>query len=143
MPTNKINVECSCIPKNPFYVRWINRYGGFDHWMFSKRQTYERELKNVETFEPYIAQNYFATGTTVVINKKVESKVVIGADGLTEKEWKILSFIADSPFVQLYDKENVKWIDIVVEKSKLAMQTDSSLHGLEFTVQLPTPQLAL
>ena len=31
----------------------------------------------------------------------------------------------------------------IVEKVKLAMQTDNALHGMELTIQLPTPQLAL
>lgn len=144
MISKKLTVECSkCIPNNPFYIRWINRYGGFDYWMFSKRQTFEREIKNIETFEPYISDFFNASGTATVIDKSIESKVTIGAEGLTVNEWRILSFIADSAFVQWYDEENMKWINIIVEKSKLALQTDSSRHGLELTIQLPTPQLAL
>lgn len=144
MPTNKINIECSsCIPNNPFYVRWVNRYGGWDYWMFSKRQTFEREVKSLQTFEPYIADYSAAYGTTVVIGKAVESKVTIGAEGLTASEWKMLSFTADSALAQWYSEDSQSWMDIVVEKSKIEMQTDSALHGIELTIQLPTSQVAL
>lgn len=143
MATNKINVECCCVPRSPFYIRWINRYGGFDHWMFCKRQTFEREIKKLETFNPYIADFATASGTTVAINKTIESMVTIGAEGLAAGEWKVLSFIADSPFVQWYNEERQVWTDIIVEKCKLEMQTDNALHSLEFEIQLPTPQLAL
>ena len=158
MPTKKINIECvcqpvklddgytvcaHCIPRNPFYVRWINRYGGWDYWMFSKRQTFEREIKNLQTFNPYISDYSIVDGTTVVIDKTVESKLTIGAEGLTATEWNLLSFIADSVLVQWYNEDSRSWIEIIVEKTKLEMQTDNALHGMEFTIQLPTPQLAL
>jgi hypothetical protein len=124
-------------------MRLINRYGGYDYWMFEKRQTFEREIKNVDTFEPHIADFSKARGTAVLIKKEMESKVTIGAEGLSANEWKILSFIADSPFAQWYNEEKDIWISIVVEKSKLVMQTSNALHSLELTIQLPTPQLAL
>lgn len=143
MSKQSINVVCRCVPRNPFYMRWINRHGGFDYWMFEKRQTYEREVKNVDTFKPYTNDFSTAHGTDIVYHKEVESKVTIGAEGLTTNEWKILSFIADSPFAQWYNEEKKLWTDIVVEKCKLVMQTDNALHGMEYTIQLPIPQLAL
>ncbi len=143
MSVKSINIVCRCVPRNPFYMRWINKYGGFDYWMFEKRQTYEREIKNVDTFKPYVDDYATACGTDLLFDKEVESKVTIGAEGLTANEWKILSFIAESPFAQWYSEELNKWIDVVVEKCKLAMQTHNALHGMEFTIQLPTIPLAL
>ena len=143
MSKQSFNVVCRCVPQNPFYMRWINKYGGYDYWMFEKRQTFERELKNVETFKPYTSSLATAHGTDIVIDKEVESRVTIGAEGLPANDWKVLAFIACSPFAQWYNEELSLWTNVVVEKAKLAMQTNNALHGLELTIQLPTLQLAL
>ncbi len=143
MSKQSINIVCRCVPRNPFYMRWINSYGGFDYWMFEKRQTYEREVKSLETFKPYIDNFSTAHGTDIVFRKELESKVTVGVEGLAANEWRLLSFIARSPFVQWYDEEKQLWTNVVVEKCKQALQTDNALHGMEYTIQLPTLQLAL
>ncbi|MDR0682023.1 MAG: hypothetical protein LBG15_09290, partial [Dysgonamonadaceae bacterium] len=54
-PENKTTgIDQPCNPVSPFYIRWINRLGGWDCWMFKNRQFQKSELTKTETSYPAI-----------------------------------------------------------------------------------------
>ncbi|MDR2065470.1 MAG: hypothetical protein LBP85_07180 [Prevotellaceae bacterium] len=138
-----LQIECACIPANPFYVRWLNRYAGYDYQMFQKRQLYEYKQENLITYEPFISDFQTATGTGKLISKIVEHSVVIGVERLNNTDWDILSHILNSPVVQHYDMRLQQWVDVVIDSAKCVRQTDESAHTVELTLILPKPQLAI
>ena len=140
---NKTTQWNKCTPSSPFYIRWLNRYGGWDYWMFQKRQYKEIAQKNHDTYSPYIPDYSFANSTDKLLSKEVSEQITIGAEQITKEDWEVLSYIVKSSLVQWYDKDNARWLDIVVDKTKTAMQTDETVHMIEFVVLLPTPQLAI
>ena len=145
MLVNKLKIECRCLPNNPFYLRWINRYGGWDYWMFEKRQTYEYNQSDLQQYTPYIDDFSSSTvsGTAKLVSKEVEETVLVGSENLTAKEWRIVADIVKSSVVQWYNKDIERWIDVMLTKQKIVMQSDSTYNGLELTLTLPTPQLAI
>ena len=67
---NILPVECKeCVPQSPFYVRWLNRFGGLDYWMFELRQEFKRKQSSYEDFEPYITDYSQASGTSYQFSK--------------------------------------------------------------------------
>lgn len=138
---DRLEIECRCVPSSPFYVRWLNRFGGIDYWMFEKRQTWQRKQNNIEDFEPYIADFSDSTGTNYVFSKEISEEVIVGADLLTPNEWYEISRILYSPTIQWYDERRAIWIDIMVEKGDVSRFTDAPAHSLEITFLLPQPQL--
>jgi hypothetical protein len=143
MLPDTLQVECACVPANPFYVRWLNRYGGYDCQMFQKRQLFEHSQENVTAYEPFTADFQTATGTHRLISKAVEKSVVIGIEQLSSADWDILSYVVNSSRVQYYNTFQQRWLDVIIDKTKCAKQTDESAHAIELTLMLPKPQLAI
>lgn len=137
----KLPVKCCCVPSSPFYVRWLNRFGGIDYWMFQKRQTLERKQDSMETFEPYIEDYAAARGTAYAASITASQSLVAGATLLSANEWFELSRIPFSPMVQYYDKKQGVWIDITVDKGESALVTDDPAQSIEISFVLPRPQL--
>lgn len=138
---NTLPTECRCVPANPFYVRWLNRFGGFDYWLFAARQQYIIKQESQELFNPYIQDPIKASGSDYVINKNISSKIVVGAESLTLNEWEELSLICISPQVAFF--QNGTWFDCVVDKSDNDFFTDNELHAIELTLKLPRLQLQI
>jgi hypothetical protein len=98
-------------PEHPFYVRWINRYGGWETFMFECNQKYTRQLKANEYYEKYQAEgvktNYHKEGVEIV---EVSSGIV------SQKVFNELAMLKFSPIIQLYDAMSGTWTDIQVDK---------------------------
>ena len=143
MLQDTLQIECACIPTNPFYIRWLNRYAGFDYQMFQKRQLFEHSQSDVITHEPFITDYETATGTQKLVSKSVEQTVIIGAEHLTIAEWDIILYVINSALVQYFNVEQQRWLDVIIDKPKAQRQTDDGLHTIELTLILPKPQLAI
>ena len=136
-----LHVECVCVPSEPFYVRWLNRFGGVDYWMFQMSQTYTRSLDKQEDFIPYIVDTFTARGTNRSLSKEASEKAVVGAENLSDNEWYELSRIPFSPMIQMYDGDRDIWFDILPQKAENDMITSDGAHAVEFEFLLPQPQL--
>ena len=134
-------VECRCVPSSPFYVRWLNRFGGIDYWMFERRQQLNRKQDSYEDFEPFITDYSQVYGIKRPFTKDVNETVIAGAVRLSDNEWYEISRIAYSPMVQWFDERSSSWIDIMVDKGDNSSFSDTPLHEIEFTFMLPKPQL--
>lgn len=129
-----VNIIDMPIPRNPFYVRWINRLGGVDYWMFGNSQEITVAAKDAKTLLSYPAGN----NTTFGI--EADRSIVVGASGVLKKEWDVLSLLPLSPQIEWYNEEIGQWVIISVGKSENVINTNRSLHDVEFTFNLPTLQ---
>lgn len=134
-------IENPCVPKNPFYVRWINQQGGWDYWMFSFRQYVSRNVENIQTFEPAIFNQETAKAFIEEFYKEGIEKITIGADGLNENEYEAVSRIIYSPNIQYYDVNTGKWFKLLIDSGENENDTYSSAKSVEFTFLLPKPQI--
>ena len=134
-------VECRCIPNSPFYVRWLNRFGGIDYWMFEIRQELNRKQDSYGDFEPYITDYSQASGTNYAFTKTVSECIIVVAQGLNQNEWNELSRIAYSPFIQWFDERTQSWMDILTDKANNSRFTDTLMNEIEYTFLLPKPQI--
>ena len=145
MAAKKLTVECRCVPANPFYVRWLNRLGGLDFWMFFKNQELEKTQSNVETFEPYIEQTSSVGYTTNLVGKEIAESITFGAEMLTLNQLEALSKIAESSVVWYYvgfEQDHI-WNELIIDKITVLRNTKDKLHSIEFVGRLPTVQLAI
>lgn len=132
---NAIEVIQTPIPRNPFYVRWINRLGGVDYWMFGNSQEVSIGVKGTKTLLSY------PTGYNSAFGIEAENSIVVGASGISKKEWDVLSLLPLSPQIEWYNEKIDKWLTITVDKSENTINTNRSLHEVEFTFNLPTLQI--
>lgn len=130
-----------CTPNNPFYVRWINQMGGYDYWMFSKRQVFTNKTDNKKTFRPYIYNIKEAQTTTELYKFDVTEQVVVGAEQLKNEYFKPLSKIILSPQIEWYNESTSKWIRIYVADYDFDYNTAKSSQDIEITFNLPDKQL--
>lgn len=137
----RMNIETRCLPESPFYVRWINQQGGWDYWMFSYRQIIERDTTNKQLFNPTVYNQQQADSFSELIYQEGEETITAGANGLSENEYECISKLVYSPKIQWY-KENIgKWLTITVDKGDNENDTHVVSKNIEFTFNLPKPQL--
>lgn len=129
------------MPENPFYIRWINRQGGYDYWMFSYRQYLTRAISNQQTFNPYVENQETADSFEELYNLSGNESVRVGTDGLSANDYDCVSKLIYSPKIEHYNPETMKWTRIYVEKGDNERDTRSILNQLEFTFKLPIVQL--
>lgn len=127
-----IEIENLPTPCNPFYVRWLNRQGGFDYWMFGFRQFLTKGIADKKT---YINED----NDEVIYSLSGLESVRVGATNLNRNEFDILSKIIYSPKIEWYDENISAWKQILIEKGDSELDTRSTINTLEFTFSLPNP----
>lgn len=131
----------SCLPQNPFYVRWLNKYGGIDYWCFGNNQKVTLSVGKTTTFNPYTTDR--TQEKELTIGKEAEKKVKCGAVGLTDGEFKALSHLPLSTYIQWYDIPNNRWYRVQCEKSDAVRFTSESKSDIELEFTLPPVQFAV
>lgn len=134
-------IDNQCLPSSPFYMRWINRQGGWDYWMFSFRQTVNRSIDNQLFFNPTIFDQEAANGSTKITNLDAQEKITVGASGLSEIEYECVSKLIYSPLKQWYSETLNKWIEIQLDEGETEKDTRVKSQQIELTFLLPDPQL--
>jgi hypothetical protein len=138
----KKNVNQSCDSQSPLYVRWVNRFGGWDCWMFKHRQFKKSELSKVETFYPVIED--YSVGPAEsdrVLSAEAKETIITGEENLTGNEFDNLQALKYSPLIQQYNKDTGEWSRIYLEKADAEKDTGATRFALEFEFTLPTPKL--
>jgi hypothetical protein len=131
----------SCVPGNPFYVRWINSLGGFDYWMFYQNQIYGRRVKTLTTMMPAIDDIEQARHVEREVDKEVDNSVFVGAGSLTEREYEALLAVATAPLVEWWNKELETWIRIYVASGDFENGTWDTRKEIELEFALPIQQI--
>ena len=137
----EIEVNPCCTPENPFYVRWINRLGGFDYWMFQKNQIYEQSVKTLTTVNPVVDDILNANYLEKEIDKEASRTISVGSGNLSNIEYNELLTLSTSPRVEYWDEEIQKWIRIYVASGKFESETWHIKKEIEIEFTLPTLQM--
>lgn len=139
----RMPIDTCCIPENPFYVRWINQLGGWDYWMFSRKQLLTNAISDSVTFTPYQDDTSIIDSTNKQLALTAKQSILVGAEQLTNNEFDVISKIIYSPKIQLYNKDTFDWTGLLVEDTKTEKETSLSKQSIELTFVLPTPQIQL
>lgn len=138
---SELPVNIGCTPNNPFYVKWVNKKGGVDFWMFQINQEYKLNLTGVEKQRVFFNDNNTATGSHKVYKKSADYQITAGADNLTAEQYNALSMIPFSPDIQWYCEDLGKWVDLAIDKSETVHETNTPRKEIELTFTLPELQL--
>lgn len=134
---DEIEVAYACTPDSPFYIRWINSLGGYEHWMFSRKQTLVSDIEDSVIYEPYVDTNAdVGTGSRQLSLVPVET-ITAGAEGLTTTEFEVIRKMVWSPRIEYYDPELDKWMVLTIKKGTSSKDTRSPVQSLEFEFNLP------
>lgn len=124
------------VPCNPFYVRWINRKGGWDTYMFEQHKKYTQEVDRGDRYMLANARGPYASETRGELAPEVKNIVQAGAEQLDENDFNLLEGIALSPLVQVYNYQIKAWQRVLVDDSDLTWDTKSPRNTVSYEFQL-------
>lgn len=131
----------SCTPAQPFYVRWVNRLGGVEYFMFGRRQTRKASVKSVSTYGLYVPDSFGASTNRRAYALTTDNTVTVGADGVPEAEYAVLSELPFAPTIEWYAETDSaaggRWVELTVSKFDGSLDTSSRTHSIEIVFQLP------
>lgn len=124
------------VPCNPFYIRWINRKGGWDTYMFEQHKKYTQEIDRGDRYVLANARDPYTSETRGELAPEVKNIVQVGAEQLDENDFNLLEGIALSPLVQVYNYQIQAWQRVLVDDSDLTWDTKSPRNTVSYEFQL-------
>lgn len=129
------------IPCNPFYIRWINRKGGWDTYMFEQHKKYTQEVDRGDQYVLANARDPQTTETRGELAPEFKNIVRAGAEQLDENDFNLLKGIALSPLVQVYNYPIGEWQRVLVDDTDLTWDTKAPRNTVSYEFQLIDEQI--
>lgn len=124
------------VPCNPFYIRWINRKGGWDTYMFEQHKKYTQKVDRGDQYVLANAQDPYTSETRGGLAPEVKNIVQAGAEQLDENDFNLLKGIALSPLVQVYNYQIRAWQRVLVDDTDLTWDTKAPRNTVSYEFQL-------
>lgn len=129
------------IPCNPFYIRWINRKGGWDTYMFEQHKKYTQEVDRGDQYVLANARDPQTTETRGELAPEFKNIVRAGAEQIDENDFNLLKGIALSPLVQVYNYQIGGWQRVLVDDTDLTWDTKALRNTVSYEFQLIDEQI--
>lgn len=123
-------------PCNPFYIRWINRKGGWDTYMFEQHKKYTQEVDRGDQYVLANSGGPYASQTRGELAPEFKNIVQAGAEQLDENDFNLLKGIALSPLVQRYNFSVKAWQRVLVNDTDLTWDTKTPRNTVSYEFQL-------
>lgn len=124
------------VPCNPFYIRWINRKGGWDTYMFEQHKKYAQEVDRGDQYVLANSRDPYASQTRGELAPEFKNIVQAGAEQLEENDFNLLKGIALSPLVQRYNDSTGVWQRVLVNDTDLTWDTKTPRNTVSYEFQL-------
>lgn len=124
------------VPCNPFYIRWINRKGGWETYMFEQHKKYTQEVDRGDQYVLANARDPYAPETRGELAPEVKNIVQAGAEQLDENDFNLLKGIALSPLVQVHNYTIHRWQRVLVDDTDLTWDTKAPRNTVSYEFQL-------
>ena len=124
------------VPCNPFYIRWINRKGGWDTYMFEQHKKYTQEVDRGDQYVLANARDPYTSETRGELAPEFKNIVQAGAEQLDENDFNLLKGIALSPLVQVYNYQIRAWQRVLVDDTDLTWDTKAPRNTVSYEFQL-------
>ena len=128
------------VPCNPFYIRWINRKGGWDTYMFEQHKKYTQEVDRGDQYVLANARDPYTSETRGELAPEFKNIVQAGAEQLDENDFNLLKGIALSPLVQVYNYQITTWQRVLVDDTDLTWDTKAPRNTISYEFQLVDEQ---
>lgn len=128
------------VPCNPFYIRWINRKGGWDTYMFEQHKKYTQEVDRGDQYVLANARDPYTSETRGELAPEFKNIVQAGAEQLDENDFNLLKGIALSPLVQVYNYQITAWQRVLVDDTDLTWDTKAPRNTVSYEFQLVDEQ---
>lgn len=125
--------------ENPVYLRWKNLLGGWNYYLFDKRQSKGVSVDSTQEYR----ENFTDLAAQQIVNnfytKQSRQEWQLFAENIETYELELLQGIADSPRVDRYtgDLTTHDWQAVLIEDFTLLLNTDKNRHSASLTINLP------
>lgn len=127
----------TCVPDNPFYVRWVNRSGGWEYYMFSANKRTGMEVKETDSYALYSGMLTDADRTREVLALDRIDVAEVGEEQLSREMYALLASIAVSPRIDVFNPVLKRWEGVTIEgKHTLWWNTRNSCGSVGYTFRL-------
>ena len=127
-----VALQKKSVPAHPFYVRWINEFGGYDYHMFECNQQHEYALASQTTYDMQDGD-----GQQVVLEKR-GNHTVEASSGLVSRQDAIsIAELVLSPDIRWYDEKASQWIRITAEPQSISLKTEHPTSEVVLKFVLP------
>lgn len=137
-------VEVKDVPEHPFYVRWTNRYGGYDYWMFSCVHQKEWELSEQEVALSYYedVDAVYSADVVKTFGQKYSHKVTAMAGALEDDQFEAIRDMVFADIIEVRmgiddTRFNTWWQRITLEKTSISKMSESPRTDVELTFNIP------
>lgn len=130
-----IDVKSVC--DNPVYLKWINPLGGYDQWLFDRKQVYDLKTEASDLFTNVIDNWETAEEVHEYIRKTGAQAVTLGANNLTTQQVDGIKWIYTSPKVYEMQTDNSRLTVLVAPGTFKIKDTSKDRHDIEFTILYP------
>ena len=138
----RVKINTNCID-NPICLRWLNSLGGFDTWVFGRRQ-----IKTLEVSDSVFVKQYqpdLTAGNPMQnISKRAFKSIILGVDNLDKSYSDGLFELAKSPFVQMltnpdtWENDGAEFMQVHVKDDSFEVEdTSVEQFSCEFEILLP------
>lgn len=124
------------VPCNPFYIRWINRKGGWDTYMFEQHKKYTQEVDRGDQYMLANSRDPYTSETRGELAPEFKNIVQVGAEQINENDFNLLKGIALSPLVQVYNYQIGAWQRVLVDDTDLTWDTKAPRNTVSYEFQL-------
>ena len=124
------------VPCNPFYIRWINRKGGWDTYMFEQHKKYTQEVDRGDQYMLANSRDPYTSETRGELAPEFKNIVQVGAEQIDENDFNLLKGIALSPLVQVYNYQIGAWQRVLVDDTDLTWDTKAPRNTVSYEFQL-------
>lgn len=124
------------VPCNPFYIRWINRKGGWDTYMFEQHKKYTQEVDRGDQYMLANPRDPYTSETRGELAPEFKNIVQVGAEQIDENDFNLLKGIALSPLVQVYNYQIGSWQRVLVDDTDLTWDTKAPRNTVSYEFQL-------
>lgn len=124
---------------NPVYLRWKNKLGGWNYYLFDYRQS---KTISVDSTEEY-RENFTALASQTIVNnfysKQSRPQWQLFTENIETYELQLIQGLADSPRVDRYtgDGSTHTWQAVLLQDFSFVLNTDKNRHNATLTINLP------
>lgn len=143
--TKKLRIKvCHCRLDKPVYLRWIDRHGFWQHFLFKQGD----ETRSVSSESGYMRNNLRAYDGSYGLSDGVgrkqsysrEDSITICAPLVDAETFGLLQDMASSPVLDMYIPEEDKWLSVTAKEGSYT-KTDADLQDFIAEIVLPTRAL--
>jgi len=136
-----VKVGNSCV-SDPFYLQWLNEFGGRSFWLFGILNIKQVGTKENGYYEKYVNDLSTAQGNDGIISKSKELTTTVGASIPADQMDGLTGLFCSSKVKLLVEPnwvpEGVKWLDVRIKTGSLIInQTNKEFYDVSFEVIMP------